>query len=183
MNSYLTRGTHSAFFYYSLEHLYINMASYIINSIHNNELVYIYIFPELQKDLFEILQNNKIDMKHVVFESFTELILSNSLEDFEKSGNSMNSLISGATAKGYSGITIIGQPSFAIQETSRKHFLSFEKNLTKLFEGKKGSVLCIYDLYDSLHDKKYIDDYLVKDSLKTHTHILSKFKLTKMDEI
>jgi hypothetical protein len=159
------------------------MASYIRNSIHNNELVYLYIFPEIQKELFEILENNKIDIKHIMIESFSDLILSNSLEDFEKLNDSLNSLISGAIAKGYSGISFIGQPSFAIQETSREHFLSFEKNLTELFKGKEGSILCLYDLYDSLHDKKYIDDFLVKDSINTHTHILSKFKLTKMDEI
>jgi hypothetical protein len=180
MNLNYVFGTHSSFFYYGFDHLCINLINYIKKGLENKELVYAYIFPEMYKIIVKFLDNNNINSDNIKFKSLDELILLNSSKGFSEVDKIMSNIISEALSKGFSGVRLINQPSFAIKQTSKQDFLDFEKILTKLFDNKKGSVLCIYDIEDYSHSNNYIDISIIKSSFNTHSHIMSKFELMKI---
>ncbi len=177
MKVYREYGNHFVFYYYGEEHLFINLNYYIKQGIDKNQLIYISMEQNIFEKFLYNLNKNGISDDSIVFKSVKELIETyneKGLECFEKM---INQLINECLQKGYTGIRFIGQPSFAIKQTSKKEFLDWEKILSKATSNKKFSILCIYDFYDYLYNKHLIDDKVFLESLTTHTHLLNDFEL------
>ncbi|MEJ8554705.1 MEDS domain-containing protein [Tepidibacter sp. Z1-5] len=177
MNLKNIMGTHSTFYYYGKDHLFANMIQYIKIGIDNNEVIYIYMKPELYKDLKKYLKNFGIYDKHLKLQSIKQLIDINKTGGVKKLKEKVEFVVEEEIKQGYSGIRWIGQPTYAIEQNSKKDFLDMESNLTEGLRHTKASLLCIYDYYDYINNKKVIDEEIIKKSLSTHSHKLHKFFL------
>lgn len=170
-------GIHSTFYYYGSQHLFVNLYQYIKQGIENNELVCVSMVDELYNNLLGTLKSEGIDDNVIKFCSVKELILSHKNGGVNNLKKKINSFINEASLKGYSGVRWIGQPTFAMQETSKEDFLNWEVDLSEAFENTKASLICIYDAYDYINNKYYIDEEVIKKSLDTHSHVLNKLVL------
>lgn len=70
-------GTHSTFYYYGNQHLFINMYFYIIEGLKNNELIYLFMEGSIYNELLEFLKSNNVSLEHVKFKNVKELIKGN----------------------------------------------------------------------------------------------------------
>lgn len=177
INLYNIAGIHSTFYYYGKNHLFTNMIKYIKDGIENNEKIHISMKPDLYEQLIDALRSFGISDEHIKFYSVKELILSNKLHGLDGLKKKVGTFTKEAFQKGYNGIRWIGQPTYAMEETSKDDFLNWELNLTKALENTKVSLICIYDYYDYMNDKEVIDERVIKESLQTHSHVLNKFHL------
>lgn len=168
-------GIHSTFYYYGNMHLFINMLKYIKQGVDNKELVYISMEHDLYNKLIEILQSTGIYGENVRFLSVKKFILSHKSGGLDNLRRVINAYTEDAIKEGYNGIRLIGQPTFAMQETSKEDFLNWELDLSSGFKDLNASIICIYDAYDYMHDENHIDEDVMNESLTTHTHILNKF--------
>lgn len=75
--------------------------------------------------------------------------------------------------RGFNGVRMIGQPSYAIKLTSEEDFLSFEAELSKSFKDLTASALCLYDFYDYTNGGKVINEKVIRNSFETHTNIVN----------
>lgn len=171
-------GTHSTFYYYGEQHLFVNICNYINEGIKNNELIYIYMEDDFYDKLLFFLHSNDISTDSIQLKDPQILIESNYNEGLiglqKHVSNITNNL------GNYAGIRWIGQPSYAIKNNTQANFLDFEKNLNKAIENTNISLLCIYDAYDFMHENKYINELVIAESLKTHSHILKNLLLKKI---
>ncbi|MCT4618881.1 MAG: MEDS domain-containing protein [Marinisporobacter sp.] len=177
INLYNISGIHSTFYYYGENHLFTNMIQYIDHGIKNKEIIHISMKPELYDKLLKFLSTFEIPQEHIKFYPVKELILSNKTGGLDGLKKKVAVCTKEALEKGYGGIRWIGQPTYAIQETSKDDFLSWEINLTEALQNTKVSLICIYDYYDYINDKKVIDERVINESLNTHSHVLNKFYL------
>lgn len=174
MGEYFKLGTHSVLYYYGIEHLLVNIYSYIQEAIQNNELIFISMEKRLYDPLLKHLIEWKIDEEKIKFRSVKYMILSYKEGGIEGLKKKVKNLKLEAIEKGYRGIRWIGQPTYAIQETSREDFLNWERVLSEALADTKISIICIYDCYDYIYNRNYIDEVVIMNSLNTHTHIWSK---------
>lgn len=165
-------GCHISFYYYGVDHLIVNMCSYISRGIKNNELVIISAEQEVYDKLILLLKNSNIPSESVVFYPVEDMVLLNKQEGVIAVRNSADKFLADAKARGYSGIRWIGQPSYAMRKTSKEDFLAFELSLTEMVREKEISILCIYDAYDYMTGRKYVDCDVMNESMHTHTHML-----------
>lgn len=179
MNLKNIMGTHSTFYYYGKGHLFANMIKYIKVGADNNEVIYISMQPELYEGLKTYLNNLGIQDKYLKFQSVKQLIDSNSSGGVKSLKEKIGILVEKEIERGYNGIRWIGQPTYAIEETSKKDFLNWETNLSEGLRNTKASLICIYDYYDYINNKEIIDEEVIKKSINTHSHILEKFFLKK----
>jgi hypothetical protein len=171
------KGTHSTFYYYGKGHLFANMVQYIKVGIDNNEVIYVSMQPELYEDLRKTLKNFGINDEHLKFESVKQLIYASKIAGVRGLKEKIELLIEEEIKQGYSGIRWIGQPTYAIGQTSKNDFLDWEINLNKGLQNTRASLICIYDYYDYINYRKVIDEEIIEKSVNTHTHILEKFSL------
>lgn len=122
MNLKNIMGTHSTFYYYGKCHLFTNMVQYIKVGLDNNEVLYISMKPELYEDLKKRLNDNGISGKNLKFKSVKQLIDINKNGGVKKLKEKIEILLKEETKQGYSGIRWIGQPTYAIEQTSKKDF-------------------------------------------------------------
>ncbi|MTI65379.1 MAG: Spo0E family sporulation regulatory protein-aspartic acid phosphatase [Firmicutes bacterium] len=174
-------GIHSTFYYYGKNHLFPNMIKYINYGINNNEMIYISMRPDLYNELLENLISFKIPSDHIKFSSVKELISSHKIGGIDGLKKKIRFLSEEVLNKGYNGIRWIGEPTYAIEETSKDDFLNWEVDLTESLKNTKASIICIYDFYDYMREKKVIDKQVVDESYNTHSHVLNKFNLKKSD--
>lgn len=174
-------GIHSTFYYYGENHLFANMIKYIDCGIKNNEIIYISMQLDLYSKLLDYLLSFGISKEHIQFQPVKELILANKIGKLKGLKKKMDVSVSEVLEKGYDGIRWIGQPTYAIEETSKNDFLNWELNLTEALKDSKVSLICIYDYYDYMNDKEIIGERVIKESFTTHSHILNKFQLQKND--
>ncbi|WFD10976.1 MEDS domain-containing protein [Tepidibacter hydrothermalis] len=177
MNLKNIMGTHSIFYYYGKGHLFANMIKYIKVGVDNNEVIYISMQHELYEDLKKSLNKAGIQDKHLKFQSVKQLIDSNNRGGVKGLKEKIEFLAEEEIKSGYSGIRWIGQPTYAIEQTSKQDFLNWEINLSGGLRNTKASLICIYDYYDYINIKKVIDEEVIKKSINTHSHILEKFFL------
>lgn len=52
--------------------------------------------------------------------------------------------------------------------------LNWEIDITEAIRNTDFSLICIYNFYDFINHKVYIDRNVIERSLKTHSHLLSK---------
>lgn len=172
-------GIHSTFYYYGKNHLFPNMIKYINCGIKNNEMIYISMKPDLYNELLDNLLSFEISNDNIKFSSVKELIASNKIGGIDGLKEKIRGLSEEILNKGYNGVRWIGQPTYAIEETSKDDFLNWEVNLTESLKNTKASIICIYDFYDYMREKKVIDKQVIDESYNTHSHVLNKFNLKK----
>ncbi len=172
-------GIHSTFYYYGHEHLLINLLPYIKEGIENNELVTVSLSKDIFDKLMELLDFHGIDRTSVIFFPVKNMVIANNENGLNGVRQLLSTLLKEIESKKYKGARVIGQPSFAIGETSKEDFLKLEEVLTKAFIGMNASGLCVYDAYDYIHNRDFIDEDIMNDSLETHTHLLYNNSLFK----
>lgn len=170
-------GTHTTFYYYGYQHLFVNMYFYINEGIKNNELIYLFMEESIYNKLLIFLKINNVPIEHIKFKTVKQLIKSNRHGGLAELKEQINNISLENEVKNYSGIRWIGQPSYAIQTNSQKDFLDFEKNLSEALNNTYASLLCIYDAYDYMHEGKFINETVIKESLDTHSHIFKNLVL------
>lgn len=164
-------GRHSMFFYYSKEHLLVCLAQYLKSGIEKNEFCPIFLQPDWYQSLFEYFKQINLPSRNIQHYPVNDM-----LESFTNGGASgfrekVLELTKWAKDEGFTGIRMIGQCSYAIELTSKKEFLKFEKAINDAFCGTAVGGLCVYDFNDFINTSKYIDDEILYDSFKTHTNI------------
>ncbi len=165
-------GMHSTFYYYGLEHLFINLLPYIRYGVENNELVTVSLSKDIYDKLMELLDIYGIDKFRVIFFPVKDMVIANKENGIDGLRRLLSTLLKEVESNDYKGARVIGQPSFAIGETSKEDFLKLEEVLTKAFVDMKASGLCIYDAFDYIHNRDIIDEDIIKNSFKTHSHLL-----------
>ncbi len=170
---------HDALFYYGFNHLLVYLSSYIKNAVDNNEVVYVSMKNEIYQKLLLQLKRNGIDLNKIHFCSVKPMISMYKEEGKCVFKKYLQDIILQEIKEGYKGVFWIGQPSFAVQETSKEDFLNWELELSEVFKNLEASLLCIYDMYENINSKKIIDDEVVKESLKTHVNILNELGLAE----
>lgn len=173
-------GIHSTFYYYGIEHLFINLLPYIKSGVENNELVTVSLSKDIFDKLMELLDFYGIDKSAVIFFPVKSMVIANNENGIDGLRKLLSTLLKEVESNNYKGARVIGQPSFAIGETSKEDFLKLEEVLNDAFVGMKASGLCIYDAYDYTHNREFIDDDIIKSSLATHSYILHNNSLSKI---
>ncbi|WP_245570864.1 MEDS domain-containing protein [Anaerovorax odorimutans] len=153
---------HSAFYYYGEKHLFTNMYLYINEGIKNEELIYVSMSENLFVSLIRFLKNNNISMDYIKYRPIKELVMSNKYGGLSRLKRKINKIIEEDELKKYKGIRWIGQPTYAIGETSQADFLSLEINLNKVLENTNISLLYIYDAYDYMYEGKFVNKQEIK---------------------
>ncbi|WP_066057734.1 MEDS domain-containing protein [Robertmurraya korlensis] len=174
-------GIHSTFYYYGREHLLINLLPYIKHGVENNELITVSFSKDIYHQLMELLESHGIDKSSVIFFPVKDMVMANNKNGLEGVRQLISTLLKGVECKNYKGARIIGQPSFAIGETSKEDFLKLEKVLTDSVIGMNASGLCVYDAFDYIHNGQLIDEYIMNDSFRTHSHLLYNNSLFKFN--
>lgn len=168
-------GRHSMFFYYSKEHLLVCLAQYLKKGIEKNEFCPVFLQPDWYKELFEYFKKINLPTKNIQHYPVNEM-----LESFTNAGSAgfkekALELTKWAKDEGFTGIRMIGQTCYAIDLSSKKEFLKFEKAINDAFSGTSIGGLCVYDFNDFINTSKYIDDEVLCDSFKTHTNIYYQY--------
>lgn len=164
-------GRHSMFFYYSKEHLLVCLAQYLKSGIEKNEFCPVFLQSDWYQSLVEYFERINLPSRNIQHYPVNEM-----LESFTNGGSSgfrekVLELTKWAKDEGFTGIRMIGQCSYAIELSSKKEFLKFEKAINDAFSGTAVGGLCVYDFNDFINTAKYIDDEILYDSFKTHTNI------------
>ncbi len=171
-------GYHAAFYYVSFEHLLLNLLVHIKKGVKNNEITYIYMEPTLYKKIYDFLISEGLDKNYVKYLSLKNLISDyNKIKEAAWLENIIGKYCS--KEKQYNNIRWISQPSFAIEETSKNDFLDFEKVLTDVFKKINSSMLCLYDFHDYMYTQKLINERVISESHKTHSHQFYQCKLVE----
>lgn len=173
-------GIHSTFYYYGLEHLLINLIPYIKYGVENNELITVSLSNDIFDKLMELLDIYGIDKSGVIFFPVKDMVIANNENGIDGLRKLLSKLLSEVEKNNFKGARVIGQPSFAIGETSKEDFLKLEEVLNEAFIGMKASGLCIYDAFDYTHNRDFIDEDIIKNSLNTHSHLLHNNTLSKI---
>ncbi|WP_138204637.1 MEDS domain-containing protein [Haloimpatiens lingqiaonensis] len=173
-------GSHSAFYYYSKEHLFINLLHYVKKGLDNNELIYILMKENKFKELSSFFTNQNISTDNIYF--FTEEAFSNLTNklDINNIQNGMLKILNSANIKGFSGIRLIEDCSHIITLTSKEFFLELERKLTNLVKNSNMSLLCTYDVYEYIQassDNYIVNKEIIDNSIHSHSHFLRKFEL------
>ncbi|WP_158638666.1 MEDS domain-containing protein [Metabacillus litoralis] len=174
-------GIHSTFYYYGREHLLINLLPYIKHGVDNNELITVSLSKDIYDQLMELLDFHGISRSGVKFFPVKNMVIANNKNGLEGVRQLLSALLEEVESNKYKGARVIGQPSFAIGETSKEDFLELEKVLTEAIIGLNASGLCLYDAFDYIHNREFIDEDIINHSLETHSHLLYSNSLFKIN--
>lgn len=177
------QGMHLAFYYCGISHLLVNLLKHIKAGVKNNELICISCEKDIYTKILEFVEKNDIETSNIKFISGEPLITAHKNGGLTTLKEKQDEYVDMALEKGYSGIRWIGQPTYAIKQTSKRDFLNLEKDLCASLKGGKMSLVCVYDFYDFMNEKKVIDTDVMKNSQITHIHTLYKFNIQKTNEI
>jgi hypothetical protein len=173
-------GIHSSFYYYGNQHLFVAMYSYITEGIKNNELVNVYMEEKLYNELLFFLRINNVDVNHIKFRRVEELIKCNRDGGLTKLKEKIDKICLEDEMKKYNGVRWIGQPSYAIQNTSQNDFLDWETNIGEAIKNTNVSLICIYDTYDYIHKGEFINKTVITESISTHSYVLKRSVLDQI---
>lgn len=181
MNGSNVFGLHSVFYFYGIEHLALNLSQYIREGMQNDELVYLYMLPELYEQFTAFLNTPIHESIRVC--SNSEFILSYSEGGQTALRERIMQITGDAVSLGYSGVRMISQASRAIRETSCKEFLAWDQGLGAALENTRFSVLCIYDVSDLIQGENFIAREVFGQSLEDHSHILYQLHLQHLHSL
>lgn len=168
-------GTHTTFYYYGEQHLFVNLYFYISEGIKNNELIYVSMEEELYNKLLDFLKTNKIPIENIKFRPVKDLILGHKKGGLNGLKETAIRILENSNIEKYTGLRWIGQPSFAIEGTSQKDFLDMEVELNKFINNMNAALLCVYDVYDYMYNGKVINETVIQESLQAHSFVLNNF--------
>lgn len=176
-------GSHSVFYYYSKEHLFINLLRYIKNGLENNELVYLLIDKNSFQDFTRFLKKFNMPTDNVHLLPIEKFNCSESNLNTNLAYKKLKQSLQLSMTNGFSGIRLIEDCSHVINTTSKNFFIDLEKNINTMVKLNNISVLCTYDVYDYIQDSS--DEHLISkdilyNSFHSHSHILNKFNLSKI---
>lgn len=169
-------GCHSSFYYFGIEHLLVNMYTYINNGINRKELICLCMKDTVYDKVLETLGTK---YKHIQLCEMDKIINIHKCLGLERARNNLLEYEKKAKDEGYTGIRFIIQPDHLIFKTSEKDFLSFEKDINHIVLGVNASFMCIYDFEDYITNKLFINNNVIEESYKTHTHRLYNNELSK----
>lgn len=176
MDEHKISGIHCVFYYYGTEHLIINVYDYINKGIEKNELIYLCVDPEMQKIMFDYLHkyNTQIQTLNIpkLINYYDNKDMLREFLSYEKS----------ARKKGYTGIRIINQVNYLLKGISNEQFLSFENLFNEIIKELNVSIMCAYDFDEYLSKKHVVNEVLMEQSLKMHSHRFYNFKVVKNTE-
>lgn len=164
-------GFNSSFYYFGLQHLVLNMYNYIKDGIDKNEKIYVCMAPEVYNELasylsdiygFSYVENFRI---HKIISCYNKLKLNEIRAKLSKH-------IDEIVESGYSGVRFIIQADYMILSSSREYFMDFNKSVLYIILGLKASFMSLYDFEDYLKHKYIIDDEVILESYRVHSHRL-----------
>lgn len=179
MKTYKTSGVHCVFYYCGLEHLIVNIYDYVNKGIEKNELVYLFGESEIIQFILKHVYMHKDRIQTL---NIPDLINTYNGEEMMPLAKEILSWEKVAKEKGYSGIRIINQVSYLLNNISNRDFLNFENLLNQLVKESNISVMCAYDFDDYFNEKLVDDDALIEQSFKIHSHRFYNFKIIKNTE-
>ena len=165
--------SHSAFYYYGIEHLKVNLYYFIKKSESEEQPIYISSQKKIYNSLTSKLIEAGISEDIIHYHSVNNLIL-----DCRRDKNSLRKKIL-EKEKLHNGQKIkwIVKVDYLIKETSKKFFLEWEEKLAEVIKNTNSTMLCLYDFEDYMKEQKYIDDEIIEKSQDTHSHVLYQFSL------
>lgn len=174
-------GTHSVFYFYGVEHLAINMQTYITEGLKNNELICISMAPTLYDDMIKILPMPQMDQ-------LDDHVMQRLIAAFQAGGcNGLREAVVQLTAetmkKGFSGIRCIWQPSVQMSALSSDEWRCWEESLTEAMEGTTCSILCLTDMMDIFANRMQIEDERIRQALQVHPYMLYKMHLEEVSSL
>lgn len=176
-------GFHSSFYYFGLQHLILNMYSYIKDGIDKNEKIYMCVEPEVYSELMRYL-SDVYQFGYIKNFSAHKVINYCNKSKLNEIRTKLSGYIDEVVEAGYSGIRFIVQTDYIILETSRGCFMNFNKSVSHIILGLKASFMTLYDFEDYLKYKYMIDDEVILQSYKVHSHRLYSGNLEiSMDSI
>lgn len=169
-------GTHSVFYFYGVEHLAINMYTYITEGMKNNEQVCISMAPHMYDRMMEIIHLTK-DFDHTIVQRL--------IDAFRVGGESVlretvTKVATEARESGYSGIRCIWQPAVVMPETSLIDWRCWEESLTAALVGTRCSILCLVDMMDLIAKPLRSEEERIRGTLQVHPYILYQMHLEEM---
>ena len=166
-------GFHSSFYYFGLQHLVLNMYSYIKDGVDKNEKIYMCVEPEVYCELVKYLPD--IYQFNYIKSYYSKL---------NEVRTKLSRYIDKVVKAGYSGIRFIIQTDYMILGSSKECFMDFNKSVSRIILGMKASFMTLYDFEDYLKYKYIIDDEVILQSYRVHSHRLYNGNLEiSMDSI
>lgn len=176
-------GFHSCFYYFGLQHLVLNMYSYIKDGVDKNEKIYMCVEPEVYCELMKYLPDI-YQFSYIKNFSIHEVISYYSKLKLNEVRTKLSRYIDKVVKAGYSGIRFIIQTDYMILGSSKECFMDFNKSVSRIILGMKASLMTLYDFEDYLKFKYIIDDEVILQSYKVHSHRLYNGNLEiSMDSI
>lgn len=174
-------GFHSCFYYFGAQHLALNMYNYIKDGINKNEKIYLCLSPKLYGKLMKWLSCDlKVYVKNVNINNMISSCTSLSLVQMrEKFSRNIDKIIE----EGYSGVRFIIQVDYIIINNSLEHFMYFNSNVLRIIDSMRVSFMSLYDFEDYLKHRYIIDDKVIMQSYKVHSHRLYKGQLQECSGI
>ncbi|MFW5976632.1 MAG: MEDS domain-containing protein [Bacillota bacterium] len=172
-------GIHSAFYYYGIEHLIVNLYYYFSNYSPEGSTIYLSTGQELYDEIKDQLADHGLFENVVNHYSINQLI--------KKCGKNIENLkeqiIEEERINNNEGINWIVEVDYSIKNTSERLFLEWEEGLTEVFSETKSSMLCLYDFEDYINEQKYIDSRIIEKSFRTHPYTLYQFSIEKTKKL
>ncbi|MFC4320069.1 MEDS domain-containing protein [Litchfieldia salsa] len=128
----------------------------------------------------ELLDFHGINRTGVIHFPVKNMVIANNTNGIDGVRQLISSLLKEVESNRFRGARVIGQPSYAIGETSKEDFLKLEEVLTEVLIGINVSGLCLYDAFDYIHNGEIMDEKIMMESLKTHSHLLYDNSLFKI---
>ena len=169
--SQLSTGKHVCLIYDSEENYRLVVEAYIRQGIQNNEK----IFCLLEEHTPETILGYLADLNTDFLQKNKQLTLIKSVDSqWNRKGYANNRMLDSlkqgietAITEGYTGIRLVGEMSWAVQEDEKfEHLMAYECHLNEAFPGNPYSAMCVYDR------RKFNPD-LLQDCLMTHPTVIS----------
>ncbi|MBV4436842.1 MEDS domain-containing protein [Clostridium tyrobutyricum] len=174
-------GVNSAFYYFGLEHFYVNIYNYIKNGIRKNEIVWLCVNNDVYKNIksyigaYENWYHNICNFPKILnlYKYYGVSSIRNKLIEYEN----------GIIEKGYNGIRFIIDVKHIISISSKEDFLKFDSDMLDIIYKTRSSVMCAYDFENYVNTRDIIDDKIIEESSATHFSRLYKGELQNCQKL
>ncbi len=165
---------HICNFYYGDEHFLIKALSFLNEGLDNGEKCYFSVTGEFREKIINQIEDKYFISGQIEFKSTKSLIKIYSKYGRKRFEEEIDKIVNRADKEGYSKVIFLGQPTYAIHETSEDDFLSWEEELTEILSNFNLQLLCTYDV-NSLFNvgSNIINREVLDKALRTHTYLYS----------
>jgi len=176
-------GAHIAAYYCDTTHLAAKLLPIILRAAREHAYICMSASEDVYQGMTEALGQIGLPQETLHFSSVLPLIEAHRQGGLLGLETALTSYEKEALSHGFQMIIWIGQPSDAIEKTSKDLFLQFEADLSKAIKHKKIAAVCIYDFNDFISIKRTIDDDVMSQSQKTHSRLLYGSHLLSMNRV